>query len=444
MNTTTPDSQRSMPGSTHVATGRSFDEVPSTAHLLEPLLARVQSEPDHAVVARRHGDGFVDVTAGELLDRVRQLAKGLIAHGVNTGDRVALMSRTRLEWLELDYAILAIGAVTVPVYETSAADQLHWILADSGAVAVILETPEMRRLLGQSTADRPWREAFVIDEGGLDELVRRGHGVPDADIDARIAALRAGDVATIIYTSGTTGRPKGCVLTHANLRANVLQIADAVHGTIGPADRSLLFLPLAHAFSRTIMFVGAELGIKGVFATSVGSLGEELPLAQPTMLVAVPRVFEKAFETARQRAGTGARRRVFDRSVDVATRYAQQRANGNLRVWTRTGACAVQPPRLQKAASRVRRISAVRLQRRERARRATHTLLRRHRHSYLRGLWPHRDKPRPDRQPAGCVAARNRRAAARGNHDTHSRRRRGPGQRTAGVRWLLAQPGGVI
>lgn len=327
-----PRARTATPEAPHEAIGPDLGELPGRAHLLEPVLARGRAEPDRIVAAHRVGDELVDVSAGAFLHRVRRLAAGVIASGVRSGDRVVLMARTRLEWLELDYAILAAGAVTVPVYETSAAEQLQWILDDSGAVLVVVETPEMRELLDVAGSDR--RDVLVIDDGGLDELVRRGEDVPDEDLDARLAGLRTDDIATIVYTSGTTGRPKGCVLTHGNLRANVLQILDAVQDTVGATDRSLLFLRLAHAFSRVIALVGAEVGIKAVFGTGVSGLGEELPMAQPTMLVGVPRVFEKALETARQHASTPARRWLFDRAVDVAVRRSRQRADSAVRPLT--------------------------------------------------------------------------------------------------------------
>src|SRR5690606_33463382 len=174
--------------------------------------------PDRPVAAVRTGDRFVDVTARELLDRIRAVAKGLVASGVEPGDRVALMSHTRLEWLVVDHAILAAGGVTVPIYETSSAEQVAWILGDSDAVLAVVETPDMHAIYdqvhGRATA---CREALVIDEGGLDDLVARGRAVDDGALDARIAALRADQLASLVYTSGTTGRPKGCMQTHRNL-----------------------------------------------------------------------------------------------------------------------------------------------------------------------------------------------------------------------------------
>jgi long-chain acyl-CoA synthetase len=296
------------------------------AHLLEPVLRRASANPGQLVAGYREGDGFVDVTAFELLDRVRALAKGLVGAGIGPGDRVALMCRTRLEWLELDYAILAAGAVTVPVYETSSADQLQWIVADSGAGLVIFETESMRSLLDSAEHAPSGVQSLVIDGGGLDRLVDLGRDVTDEDLDSRVGALSVDDIATIVYTSGTTGRPKGCLLTHGNVRANVLQTLDAVGTTLGPGDRTLLFLPLAHAFSKLVALVASELGAQMMFATSQAALAEELRLARPTMVAAVPRVFEKVFETARRRSEEQGRSRIFDRAAAVAVRYSERRS----------------------------------------------------------------------------------------------------------------------
>jgi long-chain acyl-CoA synthetase len=209
------------------------------------VIARADRDPGWAVAASRDGDRFVDVTAGEFYQHVRRLAKGLIGGGVQAGDPVALMSRTRLEWLLVDYAILAAGGVTVPASETSSAEQLQWKLADSEAVAVILETPEMAEMYGAIAADTPaCRMSLGIDEGGLDELVRRGESVDDAALDERIAGLSTDRLATIVYASGTTGRPKGCAITHGNLRTNVVQNFDAVRSMLEPEDVGLVFLPL--------------------------------------------------------------------------------------------------------------------------------------------------------------------------------------------------------
>jgi long-chain acyl-CoA synthetase len=178
-------------------------------------------------------------------------------------------------------------------------------------------------------------EALVLDADGTETLVQRGRTVPDAVLDERIAAITTEDIATIIYTSGTTGRPKGCVLTHGNLRANATQNLDAVRGMLREDERSLLFLPLAHVLAKIIALVGSEYGVKNVFASDMASLVEELAMAEPSMIVAVPRVFEKVFEGARQRSRTQGKARIFDRATEVAVRYSREHVEGRPSPWLR-------------------------------------------------------------------------------------------------------------
>jgi long-chain acyl-CoA synthetase len=312
------------------ANGPAMEPISNTAHLLQPMIDRAFRDPGWPVAAYREDDHFVDVTAGELHDRVRQLAKGLIGCGVEAGDRVALMSHTRLEWLLVDYAILAVGGVTVPIYETSSAEQLQWILGDSEAVALVVETPAMAQMHAAIAEAAPaCRASFTIEEGGLAELVRRGQHVDDKALDGRIAWLTRDDLATIVYTSGTTGRPKGCAITHGNLRANVLQNLDAVRSMLEPREVGLMFLPMAHTLSKIIALVGVEWGIKLAFATDVAHLQEELLLVRPTMVVAVPRVFEKVFNGAQQKAHAQGHGPIFDKATEVAIRWSKNQAGGH-------------------------------------------------------------------------------------------------------------------
>jgi long-chain acyl-CoA synthetase len=310
-------------------TGGTFDELPPSAHLLEPVLRRFRDEPMRPMVSVRKDDTFVDLTVSECYGRIRALAKGLVASGVEPGDRVALMSSTRLEWLLVDYAILATGAVTVPIYETSSAEQVQWIVADSGAVLAIMETAGLRNLLDRDRGTSPdCREVFVIDDDGLQVLEARGTDVADDVLDARIDAITTADLASIVYTSGTTGRSKGCMLTHGNLRANVRQSLGAVSAMMRADDVSLLFLPMAHVLTKGITLVGIEHPVRGAFGTGFGKLPEELRLVQPTMVVAVPRVFEKVFNTARHTAAADGREKIFDRAVSVATRWSEASTKG--------------------------------------------------------------------------------------------------------------------
>jgi long-chain acyl-CoA synthetase len=311
------------------ASGPALEPLPPTAHLLEPIVERALHDPDRPLAAVREGDGFADVTAGDFYARVRSLAKGLMASGVEPGDRVALMSHTRLEWMQLDYAILATGAVTVPIYETSSTEQVEWILSDSGARLAVVETPRMREMFDEVHAHAAeCREALAIDEGGLDELAGRGEAVTDAALDARMADLTIDRLATIVYTSGTTGRPKGCMQTHRNLRTNVVQSLGAVRPMLTDDETTLLFLPLAHTLAKAIALVCVEWGTKLAFATDMGHVAQELPLARPTLVVSVPRVFEKVFNKAEHTARTEGHGAIFARAEDVAIRWSRKATSG--------------------------------------------------------------------------------------------------------------------
>jgi long-chain acyl-CoA synthetase len=306
-------------------------------NLVAPLWRHAAQTPQRPLLAHRVGDGFVDVTAREVADRVRRLAAGLIAIGVEPGDRVALMCHTRLEWTVVDYAIQTAGAATVPIYETSSAEQIEWIVSDSGAVALVAEAPEHAELF-DLVADRlpRCRHVFVIDAGGLDDLAARGADVPTEAVEARVAALGHDDVATIIYTSGTTGRPKGCVLTQGNLCTNVAQAAEAWDAILRDDDSTLLFLPLAHSFAKTVALVLLDRGIQIAYATDQASVPDELPMFSPTLIIGVPRVYERVYNKAQHKAAQEGKSRIFGIAVDTATAYARQQLDhGAVRFGTR-------------------------------------------------------------------------------------------------------------
>jgi long-chain acyl-CoA synthetase len=293
-------------------------------NLVEPLFRHAARTPDRPLLAYRDGAGFTPVTAREVADRVRRLAAGLLALGVEPGDRVALMSHTRREWTELDLAILAAGAVTVPIYETSSVEQIRWIVGDSGAVAIVVETPEHAERFAAVADDlTTCRHRFVIDEGGIEALVEHGAAVPLERVEARVAALTHDDLATIIYTSGTTGRPKGCVLTHGNVCSNVAQASQAWDAVLGDDDTTLLFLPLAHAFAKIVALVLLERGIQIGYATDANAVTEELPLFAPTLLVGVPRLYERAYNRAQRRAAQDGKERIFASAVATASAFAR-------------------------------------------------------------------------------------------------------------------------
>jgi long-chain acyl-CoA synthetase len=317
--------------STHSAEGPPFEPLPDDAHLLAPLLDFAAASPDGPIFAVRSGDHFDDVSAGDFAARVERVARGLVATGVEPGDRVALMAGTRLEWLLMDFAILSAGAVTVPIYDTSSAEQIQWIVSDSGAVLLVVESESMHAAAAAVQDSMPQcREILVIDRDAAGELERRGADVEASVVTDRIAALRADDLATVIYTSGTTGRPKGCVLSHRNLRTNAAQSGIAVGPALQPDESGMLFLPLAHVLTKGYVLFMIERKHRCAFATDVAHLAEEFPLARPTVIAAVPRIFEKVFEGARQKAVADGKGKIFDRAAAVATRWSEQRTAGKV------------------------------------------------------------------------------------------------------------------
>jgi long-chain acyl-CoA synthetase len=301
-------------------------DVPATATLTDALADGAGSTPDAVIMRRRLEPGqWADVTARRFYDEVRELAKGVIAAGILAGDRVGVMSRTSYEWTLIDYALWAAGAATVPVYETSSAEQVQWILSDSGARGVFAETNAHAATIASVKGDLPDLEnVWLIDTIGI--LTAGGSDVGDDQLDQRMAGRTAGDLATIIYTSGTTGKPKGCQLTHRNLLSAARNAAQgAVHELFEMAGAStLLFLPLAHSFARIIQVACIEGGAVLEHWPDSSTLALGLPEARPLFLLAVPRVFEKVFNSAQQRASaSGLRSRIFRAAADTAIAYSR-------------------------------------------------------------------------------------------------------------------------
>jgi len=304
--------------------------VGDAAHLTDAVWDNAAAAP-RAVQFRRRDEGgdWVDVTCGEFQEQVVALARGLIAAGIEPGARVGLMSRTRYEWTLVDYAIWSVGAVTVPVYETSSAEQLKWILADSGAVACFVETAAHALLLAGVRDDVPTlADAWQIDAGDLDMLRERGATVDPTAVDARRRGAGADDVATIIYTSGTTGRPKGCVLTHRNMYADAANAIPSLPNLLHEGASTLLFLPLAHSFARLIQIAVLQARATLGHTSDTKNLSAHLKSFQPTFVLSVPRVFEKVYNTARQRAHADGKGGVFDRAEAVAVAYSESLDKG--------------------------------------------------------------------------------------------------------------------
>ena len=297
--------------------------VGPAAALTDAVEQRASDSPDSVLFARKAGERWSDVTAKEFAAEVRAVAAGLVASGVRAGDRVALMSRTRYEWTLCDYAIWTAGAVTVPIYETSSAEQVQWNLSDSGAVAIVLETGVHAALLDGVRSELPdLAHVFQLDAGGIDQLVEAGREVPETELAARRAGVTPESLATIIYTSGTTGRPKGCELTHRNLltvcRAPREMLPELFDGT----GSTLLFLPLAHVFARFVQVACVETGSRMGHTADIKTLLPDLGTFSPTFLLSVPRVFEKVYNSSRQKAHGDGKGAIFDRAEAVAIAWS--------------------------------------------------------------------------------------------------------------------------
>jgi len=298
--------------------------IRDATNLTDPVWDNADQAPHVAQFARREGGQWRDVTCAEFRDEVSALARGLIAAGIRPGDRVALMSRTRYEWTLIDYAIWACAAVTVPVYETSSVEQVAWILSDSGAVACFLEDDAHARAV-EAARDgiAGLREVWSIDGGDIAGLIARGADVDSAEIAARRAALHADDIATIIYTSGTTGRPKGCVLTHRSMYADIANAIPGLDNLFHEGSSTLLFLPLAHSFARLIQIGVVAARVRTAHSADIKNLVADLGAFRPTFVLAVPRVFEKVYNGARQRAHADGKGAIFDRADRVAVAYSE-------------------------------------------------------------------------------------------------------------------------
>jgi long-chain acyl-CoA synthetase len=310
-------------------------QIPATANLAGAVFRRAAEQPQAVLMRRPDPPGeyraWTDVTASQFRDEVVAVAKGLVAVGIEPGDRVAVMSHTRYEWTLIDYAIWVAGAVGVPVYETSSAEQAEWILTNSGARACFVETPGYEQIIDGLRDQVPelahvWR----IEPGGaesLRSLTEAGTAIGDEVITKRAAAAKPSDVATVIYTSGTTGRPKGCELTHENLLADVhnVLLGPLTFATGGTDPATLLFLPLAHVFARLIEVACIEGGIVLGHCGDTNALVPALGSFHPTFVLAVPRVFEKVYNSAAQKAdGDGkGKGKIFGRAAEVAIAYSR-------------------------------------------------------------------------------------------------------------------------
>jgi long-chain acyl-CoA synthetase len=308
--------------------------VPPETNITDLVLRQAAKPSNPALFSRLDSAGaWQDIRATDFLADVSVLAKGLMASGVAAGDRVGIMSRTRYEWALVDFAIWFAGAVSVPIYETSSPSQVAWNLGDSGAVAAFGEAAHHEDVIRQAVNAEgltALQHVWQLEGQGLDALREAGRGVSDADLEARRAAANLDDVATIIYTSGTTGRPKGCELTHGNfveLSDNALAIiGEIVHENA----KTIMFLPLAHVFARFISVLAMAAGTTVAHTPDIKNLLADLQSYEPTFILAVPRVFEKVYNSALTKAEDGGKGAIFHKAADTAIAFSKARQNGRV------------------------------------------------------------------------------------------------------------------
>lgn len=304
----------------------------ATAGNLTNLIAeRAWFEPERIMLSRPLGEGWQPVTARELEAEVRAVAKGLIAAGIQIGDRVAIMARTRYEWTILDFAIWFAGGCVVPIFDTSSPEQVEWILSDSGSVGVIVETPLLRDLV-TPVLPAHTKNLWTITDDALHQLTSSGAQISDDEINRRRDALVPDTLATLIYTSGTTGRPKGVQLTHSNFLAECGNVAQAASDLfLKPGGSTLIFLPVAHVFGRMVQIGAISAGLHMAHCSDpAGRLPIDLASFKPTFILAVPRIFEKIYNGAEARANAAGKGKIFRIAAAVAVQYSEAMDHGRI------------------------------------------------------------------------------------------------------------------
>jgi long-chain acyl-CoA synthetase len=291
-----------------------------------------RDDPDFVIYQRLIDGVWTDVTCAQAASQIRSAALGLISLGVQAGDRVSIFSATCYEWAILDLAILSVGGVTVPIYETSSAEQVRWVLQNSEAVLAFAETDAHAAIVTELTGELPaLRRVLHIDGSGpkaLDQLVEAGESVDPAELTARLEALRADDPATLIYTSGTTGRPKGCQLTHSNVLYEIRGTQECLPTLLQPGQRLLVFLPLAHVLARALTLSAFTSKVTVGFTSDIKNLLPMLAVFKPTIVVSVPRVFEKVYNTAEQNASNDGKGPIFKAAAQTAVDWSRAHDDG--------------------------------------------------------------------------------------------------------------------
>ncbi len=292
-------------------------------NLTNLISERAHFEPERVLVSRPMGDRWQAVTAKEYEEEIKAVAKGFIAAGVGFGDRIAIMAKTRYEWTVLDFAIWYAGAVPVPIYETSSAEQVDWILTDSAAVAIVVETPALAELV-QPVMPATCKNIWNITYNALATLTHEGKGVSDDEITKRREKLKPETLATLIYTSGTTGKPKGVQLTHGNFLSECGNVVNGASDLfLKPGGSTLLFLPVAHVFGRMVQIGSITAGLHLAHCSDLTKLPADLASFKPTFVLAVPRIFEKIYNGAEAKADAAGKGKIFHKAAEVAIAYSK-------------------------------------------------------------------------------------------------------------------------
>ena len=300
------------------------EPVPSD-NVTDLLVARAKLTPNHALFERQKPDGsWFNVSAAEFHADVASLAKGLIAAGIKPGQAIGIMSRTRYEWTLIDFAIWFAGAVSVPIYETSSSAQIEWILSNSDSVALFVETDALKQRFSEVKDKLPnVSQVWVIDGPEFTALRKSGEAVGDGDLEAARKNAQGQDLATIVYTSGTTGNPKGCELTHASFVDHCRNAAAELPEVANDRQNTVMFLPLAHILGRYVAALCLHAGIRVAHLSDPKQVATVLPVIKPTILVAVPRVFEKVYNGAELRAEAGGKGKIFRAAAETAIAYSR-------------------------------------------------------------------------------------------------------------------------